>query len=136
NGDGKDDLAVLYDSGQAADGKHVSTLFAFTSNGTAFAAPKQTWTSTGSFNWNVSLPTSGDYNNDGKDDLGVLYEGSPPPTGDASTHCSPSPAPPPAPRRRCSTGRAASSDRPVPHTREGGPDLMLSGRISSPKGMP
>ncbi|GAA5608817.1 hypothetical protein Sgri01_07186 [Streptomyces griseus] len=24
----------------------------------------------------MSLPTSGDYNNDGKDDLGVLYEGS------------------------------------------------------------
>ncbi|MBV7248324.1 FG-GAP-like repeat-containing protein [Streptomyces sp. MW-W600-10] len=76
NGDKKDDLAVLYDSGQAADGKHVSTLFTFTSNGTGFAAPKQTWTSTGSFNWNVSLPTSGDYNKDGKDDLGVLYEGS------------------------------------------------------------
>ncbi|QXQ96825.1 FG-GAP-like repeat-containing protein [Streptomyces sp. WY228] len=76
NGDKKDDLAVLYDSGQAADGKHVSTLFTFTSTGTAFAAPKQTWASTGSFNWNVSLPTSGDYNKDGKDDLGVLYEGS------------------------------------------------------------
>ncbi|MFE6982384.1 FG-GAP repeat domain-containing protein, partial [Streptomyces griseus] len=76
NGDKKDDLAVLYDSGQAADGKHVSTLFTFTSNGTGFAAPKQTWSSTGSFNWNVSLPTSGDYNKDGKDDLGVLYEGS------------------------------------------------------------
>ncbi|MBT2895234.1 trypsin-like serine protease [Streptomyces sp. McG3] len=76
SGDGKDDLTVLYDSGQAADGKHVSTLFAFTSTGTGFAAPKQTWVSTGSFNWNVSLPTSGDYDNDGKDDLGVLYEGS------------------------------------------------------------
>ncbi|MEV7643246.1 FG-GAP-like repeat-containing protein [Streptomyces rubiginosohelvolus] len=76
NGDGKDDLSVLYDSGQAADGKRVSTLFAFTSNGTGFAAPRQTWASTGSFNWDVSLPTSGDYNKDGKDDLGVLYEGS------------------------------------------------------------
>ncbi|UPT41620.1 FG-GAP-like repeat-containing protein [Streptomyces sp. WAC00303] len=75
NGDGKDDLAVLYNGGQAADGKYASTLFAFTSNGTGFAAPKQTWTSTGSFNWNVSLPTSGDYDKDGKDDLGVLYEG-------------------------------------------------------------
>ncbi|WP_073821222.1 trypsin-like serine protease [Streptomyces sp. CB02130] len=75
-GDGKDDLAVLYDSGQTSDGKRVSTLFAFTSNGTGFAAPKQTWASTGSFNWDVSLPTSGDYNKDGKDDLGVLYEGS------------------------------------------------------------
>ncbi|MFJ3324950.1 FG-GAP-like repeat-containing protein [Streptomyces griseus] len=75
NGDKKDDLAVLYDSGQAADGKRVSTLFTFTSNGTGFAAPKQTWASTGSFTWNVSLPTSGDYDKDGKDDLGVLYEG-------------------------------------------------------------
>ncbi|MGW5929757.1 trypsin-like serine protease [Streptomyces anulatus] len=76
NGDGKDDLAVLYNGGQAADGKYGSTVFTFTSNGTGFAAPKQTWTSTGSFNWNVSLPTSGDYDKDGKDDLGVLYEGS------------------------------------------------------------
>ncbi|WP_143662990.1 MULTISPECIES: trypsin-like serine protease [unclassified Streptomyces] len=76
NGDGKDDLAVLYNGGQAADGKYASTLFAFTGNGTGFAAPKQTWTSTGSFNWNVTLPTSGDYDKDGKDDLGVLYEGS------------------------------------------------------------
>ncbi|MFE3537245.1 trypsin-like serine protease [Streptomyces anulatus] len=76
NGDGKDDLAVLYDSGQAADGKYATTLFAFTGNGTGFAAPKQTWASTGSFNWDVSLPTSGDYDKDGKDDLGVLYEGS------------------------------------------------------------
>ncbi|WP_078614310.1 FG-GAP-like repeat-containing protein [Streptomyces sp. t99] len=75
NGDGKDDLSVLYDSGQAADGKHVSTLFAFTSNGTGFTSPKETWASSGSFNWNVILPTSGDYNKDGKDDLGVLYEG-------------------------------------------------------------
>ncbi|MET7368009.1 esterase, partial [Streptomyces sp. NPDC005566] len=58
------------------DGKYVSLAFTFTSNGTAFNNPTTSWTSSGSFTWNVSLLTSGDYNKDGKDDLGVLYEGS------------------------------------------------------------
>ncbi|MFG2609063.1 esterase, partial [Streptomyces anulatus] len=75
NGDGKDDLAVFYNGGQAADGKYVSLVFTFTSNGAAFNNPTTSWTSSGSFNWNVGLPTSGDYDKDGKDDLGVLYEG-------------------------------------------------------------
>ncbi|MER7554823.1 trypsin-like serine protease, partial [Streptomyces anulatus] len=75
NGDGKGDVAVLYNSGQAADGKYVSTVFTFTSNGTGFAAPKQTWTSSGSFDWSKSKPVSGDFNGDGKDDLAVFYNG-------------------------------------------------------------
>ncbi|MFC8702820.1 trypsin-like serine protease, partial [Streptomyces anulatus] len=75
NGDGKGDVAVLYNSGQAADGKYVSTVFTFTSNGAGFAAPKQTWTSSGSFDWSKSKPVSGDFNGDGKDDLAVFYNG-------------------------------------------------------------
>ncbi|MET7368008.1 FG-GAP-like repeat-containing protein, partial [Streptomyces sp. NPDC005566] len=75
NGDGKDDLAVLYNGGQATDGKYRSTVFTFTSNGSGFAAPKQTWTSSGSFDWSKSKPVSGDHNGDGKDDLTVLYNG-------------------------------------------------------------
>ncbi|MFI2353518.1 trypsin-like serine protease, partial [Streptomyces anulatus] len=64
NGDGKGDVAVFYNGGQAADGKYVSTVFTFTSNGTGFAAPKQTWTSSGSFDWSKSKPVSGDFNGD------------------------------------------------------------------------
>ncbi|MFH9742949.1 trypsin-like serine protease, partial [Streptomyces anulatus] len=75
NGDGKGDVGVLYNSGQAADGKYVSTVFTFTSNGAGFAAPKQTWTSSGSFDWSKSKPVSGDFNGDGKDDLAVFYNG-------------------------------------------------------------
>ncbi|MFH8473362.1 FG-GAP-like repeat-containing protein [Streptomyces sp. NPDC018000] len=73
SGDGKDDVAVLYDRGTAADGKFVTSLFTFTSNGTDLAAPREVWTSTGSFNWDASGLTSGDYNKDGKHDIGVLY---------------------------------------------------------------
>ncbi|MGW1813045.1 trypsin-like serine protease, partial [Streptomyces sp. NPDC002125] len=75
NGDGKDDISVLYNSGKAEDGRAVSTLFTFTSTGSGFSAPKKTWTSSGSFDWTKSSPVSGDYNGDGKDDLAVFYNG-------------------------------------------------------------
>ncbi|MFB6985279.1 FG-GAP-like repeat-containing protein [Streptomyces sp. NPDC056304] len=74
NGDGKDDIAVLYDAGKSADGKAITSLFTFASNGTSFDAPRKTWTSSGSFNWNASKVTSGDYSGDGKDDVAVLYD--------------------------------------------------------------
>ncbi|MFD4176602.1 FG-GAP-like repeat-containing protein [Streptomyces anulatus] len=71
--DGKDDIAVFYNSGKSADGKFVSSLYTFSSNGTAFDNPRKTWTSSGSFNWNASKLTSGDYSGDGRDDIAVLY---------------------------------------------------------------
>ncbi|MBK3528389.1 VCBS repeat-containing protein [Streptomyces sp. MBT67] len=71
--DGKDDIAVLYNSGKSADGKFVSSLYTFTSDGTNFDKPRKTWTSSGSFNWNASKLTSGDYSGDGRDDIAVLY---------------------------------------------------------------
>ncbi|MFJ1614135.1 FG-GAP-like repeat-containing protein [Streptomyces sp. NPDC088251] len=74
NGDGKDDVAVLYDAGTSADGKSITALYTFASNGTDFNAPRKTWTSSGSFNWNASKVTSGDYSGDGKDDVAVLYD--------------------------------------------------------------
>ncbi|MFB7917354.1 FG-GAP repeat domain-containing protein, partial [Streptomyces sp. NPDC056061] len=73
NGDGKDDIAVLYDRGVAADGKFATSLFTFTSKGTDLAAPREDWTSTGSFRWNASGLTSGDYSGDGRSDVGILY---------------------------------------------------------------
>ncbi|MGW7090489.1 FG-GAP-like repeat-containing protein [Streptomyces sp. NPDC054874] len=71
--DGKDDIAVLYNGGKSADGKFASSLYTFSSNGTAFDNPRKTWTSSGSFNWNASKLTSGDYSGDGRDDIAVLY---------------------------------------------------------------
>ncbi|MFE2046612.1 trypsin-like serine protease [Streptomyces sp. NPDC059477] len=75
NGDGKTDIAVLYDYDQTADGKNHSRLWwAFTSTGTTFNAPTVAWDSgTMSWNWDSSKVTSGDYNGDGKTDIGVLY---------------------------------------------------------------
>ncbi|WP_335938829.1 FG-GAP-like repeat-containing protein [Streptomyces sp. PTD5-9] len=73
NGDGKDDIAVLYNSGKSADGKFITSVYTFTSNGTGFDNPRKTWTSPGSFDWNASKVTSGDFNGDGKDDVAVLY---------------------------------------------------------------
>ncbi len=73
NKDGKDDVAVLYNGGKSADGKFISSLYTFNSNGTAFNNPRKSWTSTGSFNWNATKLTSGDYSGDGRDDVAVLY---------------------------------------------------------------
>ncbi|WP_187645411.1 trypsin-like serine protease, partial [Streptomyces sp. TRM49041] len=44
NGDGKDDIAVFYDGGTAADGKNISSVYTWYSTGTGFQAPKKTWT--------------------------------------------------------------------------------------------
>nr|WP_239144401.1 FG-GAP repeat protein [Streptomyces sp. SID14515] len=38
-GDGRDDIAVLYNRGTTEAGVHQSALFTFASNGTDFAAP-------------------------------------------------------------------------------------------------
>ncbi|MFF8553076.1 FG-GAP-like repeat-containing protein [Streptomyces sp. NPDC015501] len=73
NKDGKDDVAVLYNGGKSADGKFISSLYTFNSDGTAFDNPRKTWTSSGSFNWNATKLTSGDYSGDGRDDVAVLY---------------------------------------------------------------
>ncbi|WP_329421267.1 FG-GAP-like repeat-containing protein [Streptomyces sp. NBC_01693] len=72
NKDGKDDIAILYNGGKSADGKFISSLYTFTSDGTNFT-PRKSWTSSGSFNWSASKLTSGDYSGDGRDDIGILY---------------------------------------------------------------
>ncbi|MGW0121109.1 transglycosylase family protein [Streptomyces sp. NPDC003327] len=78
NGDGKDDVAVLYDNGQGTDGLYRTAVWTFTSTGTGFGPPVRKWdnvsTAFGSWNWDRSKVTAGDYNGDGKDDLGVLYD--------------------------------------------------------------
>jgi hypothetical protein len=74
NGDGKTDIGALYNLGQAADGRNVTRLWTFTSNGAGFDAPALKWTSSFSWDWERSKPVTGDYNGDGKTDLHVLYD--------------------------------------------------------------
>ncbi|MEU3067683.1 VCBS repeat-containing protein, partial [Streptomyces sp. NPDC006906] len=77
NGDGKDDIAVLYNNGRQADGRYRTGLWTFTSTGDDFTNPVRTWDSTadfGSWNWDSSKPVAGDFNGDGKDDISVLYD--------------------------------------------------------------
>ncbi|WP_353962640.1 FG-GAP-like repeat-containing protein [Streptomyces sp. NBC_01214] len=77
NGDGKDDIAVLYNNGQNAGGANMTALWTFLSTGSGFANPVKVWDSTasgfGSWNWDRSKVTTGDFNGDGKADVGVLY---------------------------------------------------------------
>jgi hypothetical protein len=73
NGDGKTDVGALYNLGTAADGRNVTRLWTFTSNGAGFDAPAVKWTSSFSWAWDRSKPVTGDYNGDGKTDVAVLY---------------------------------------------------------------
>ena len=69
NGDGRCDLAVLYDYGNAA-----TALWMFSSNGSSFA-PSLWWASgPGNWEWSRSKIAAGDFNGDGRDDLGVFYD--------------------------------------------------------------
>ncbi|MFD9637900.1 trypsin-like serine protease, partial [Streptomyces violascens] len=73
NGDGKADVAALYNHG-SLDGRNRTALWVFTSDGKALTAPRTWWDSSGdSWNWNASKLTAGDFNGDGKTDIGVLY---------------------------------------------------------------
>ncbi|MEU5420024.1 glycoside hydrolase domain-containing protein [Streptomyces sp. NPDC020667] len=77
NGDGKSDIGVLYDYGKDGDRSRTG-LWTFTSNGSGFNSPKQVWDSSNdpvkSWNWAASKPVAGDFNGDGKTDIGVLYD--------------------------------------------------------------
>ncbi|MFC4512725.1 FG-GAP-like repeat-containing protein [Streptomyces ehimensis] len=77
NGDGKTDVAALYNYGKTADGLYRTGLFTFTSTGTGFNAPVKVWESSSSswksWNWDASKVAAGDFNGDGKADIAVLY---------------------------------------------------------------
>ncbi|WP_344019587.1 FG-GAP-like repeat-containing protein [Streptomyces luteireticuli] len=74
NGDGRADVGVLYDYGRTGSGNRTG-LWTFTSTGGGFASPKQAWDSgSESWNWTASKPVAGDFNGDGRADIGVLYD--------------------------------------------------------------
>ncbi|MER6850435.1 FG-GAP-like repeat-containing protein, partial [Streptomyces flaveolus] len=77
DGDGRTDVGVLYDYGARADGGGNRTgLWTFRSTGSGFAKPVKVWDSVdgGSWSWAGSKPVSGDYDGDGRTDVGVLYD--------------------------------------------------------------
>lgn len=69
NGDNKDDIAVIYGYGGSR-----TRSFVFASNGSVLTAPTAWWDS-GPGNWDMAGTklTAGDFNNDGRDDLFMLY---------------------------------------------------------------
>lgn len=73
NGDGKDDVAGLYD--YSAQTANKSTWFVFKSTGTAFSGWPQTWFTSTSFNATKTTGTvaAGDFTGDGKDDIVTMY---------------------------------------------------------------
>ncbi|SOB88951.1 C40 family peptidase [Streptomyces sp. 1331.2] len=78
NGDGKADIGVLYDLGRTDDGRNRTRLYTFTSTGSGFTGPQLAWDSStdavSSWNWATSKPVVGDFNGDGKADIGVVYD--------------------------------------------------------------
>ncbi|MFJ4860990.1 transglycosylase family protein [Streptomyces sp. NPDC088748] len=73
SGDGKTDVGVLYNNGQQSDGTNQTALWTLTSTGSGFGAPVRKWQSTSSWNADSSKLTAGDFDGDGKADVGVLY---------------------------------------------------------------
>ncbi|MET9825526.1 trypsin-like serine protease [Streptomyces sp. NPDC006349] len=77
DGDGRDDVGVLYDNGVRTDGGgNRTTLWTLTSTGSGFGKPVMVWDSavSGSWTWGNSKPVAGDFNGDGRGDVGVLYD--------------------------------------------------------------
>lgn len=69
NGDGRDDLATLYGYSGAR-----TRLFVSLSTGAAFNTPAIWWDSgPGNWDWVGSKLSAGDFNADGRDDIGILY---------------------------------------------------------------
>ncbi len=70
NGDGKDDLAILY--GYQVERDVIA--FVFTSDGSKLNSPQNWWQAgAGNWDWAGSKLLSGDYDGDGKDDMAMFY---------------------------------------------------------------
>ncbi|MFF8570932.1 S1 family peptidase, partial [Streptomyces sp. NPDC015408] len=76
DGDGRSDVGVLYDNGQGSDGTNRTALWTMAGNGTGFGGPVRAWDSAtgGSWDWGRSKVVPGDFDGDGRGDVGVLYD--------------------------------------------------------------
>ncbi|MBZ4321410.1 transglycosylase family protein, partial [Streptomyces huiliensis] len=78
DGDGKADVAILYGYDREGEDNHTA-LWTLRSTGRgSFAAPVKVWDNleagTGSWDWAASKVTAGDFDGDGRTDIGVLYD--------------------------------------------------------------
>ncbi len=70
NADGRDDVLVLYDYGDAN-----TAVIVIESTAAGFLPPRIVWSSgPGNWDWNRAKPAAGDFNADGRDDILVLYD--------------------------------------------------------------
>jgi serralysin len=68
-GDGKADIGILYNYPNTITGLDV-----LLSTGSTFAfGAKKAWYLASGWDWNASKPVAGDFNGDGKTDIGLLY---------------------------------------------------------------
>ncbi|MFD0058945.1 S1 family peptidase, partial [Streptomyces sp. NPDC127168] len=76
DGDGRGDVGVLYDYGRQSDGTNRTALWTLTSSGSGFGKPVKVWDSAdgGSWAWSRSKVVAGDFDGDGRGDVGVLYD--------------------------------------------------------------
>ncbi|KAB7846954.1 FG-GAP repeat domain-containing protein [Streptomyces mobaraensis] len=85
NGDGKADLGILYKEGKDRTGSNRTAFHIGYGRADGINAPKRAWdnndTTTGSWNADAAKPAAGDFDGDGKADLGVLYNGGENPDG-------------------------------------------------------
>ncbi|MDP8974906.1 MAG: SpoIID/LytB domain-containing protein [Actinomycetota bacterium] len=71
NGDRKEDVAAFYNYGNGVTG--IITWYANTA-GTGFVAPVLSWSScAGCWEWERTRAVAGDFNGDGKDEIGAFY---------------------------------------------------------------
>ncbi|GHB54795.1 hypothetical protein GCM10010331_48140 [Streptomyces xanthochromogenes] len=72
NGDGIDDIITWYDYSDGSDAMH--TLVATSTRDGKFNTPTQAWKSApGNWDHNHMMITTGDFNGDGRDDVGAMY---------------------------------------------------------------
>ncbi|MFA5135413.1 MAG: FG-GAP-like repeat-containing protein [Patescibacteria group bacterium] len=71
NGDGKSDIAAVYDYGGAQTRIH---MFLSTGSSFAYQGPSGWWSSTGYYASTVVHALPGDFNGDGRDDIATLYD--------------------------------------------------------------
>ncbi|MER5778283.1 VCBS repeat-containing protein, partial [Streptomyces sp. NPDC002039] len=73
DGDGKTDIGILYNNGRQSDGTNKTALWTAISTGKGFGAPVKKWENSGSWNADASKVTAGDFDGDGRTDVGILY---------------------------------------------------------------